>query len=274
MGGFTRALGVRCSHCHVGEEGQPLATYDFASDSVELKRKARAMLRMVQAINGEHLAGLPSRVDPPVRVECVTCHGGRRVPRTLQDELRLAYAAGGLDALVARYDSLRAAYHGRAAYDFAAYPVTEVADELIPTSLADAEAVHTLGLRYNPDDALARTRYIDVALRRAFLESGAAAGVRRFRELVATYPDAVTEALVNRSGYAVLRGGNPAAAVALFRLNAEAHPRSGNVHDSLGEALMAAGEREAAIASYRRSLELDPSNDNAREKLRELGAGG
>lgn len=27
MRGFTRALGVRCSYCHVGEEGQPLSAY-------------------------------------------------------------------------------------------------------------------------------------------------------------------------------------------------------------------------------------------------------
>ena len=32
MPGFTRALGVRCSYCHVGEEGESLSTYDFASD--------------------------------------------------------------------------------------------------------------------------------------------------------------------------------------------------------------------------------------------------
>ena len=41
MAGFTRALGVRCSDCHLGEESQPLAAYDFASDDKELKRKAR-----------------------------------------------------------------------------------------------------------------------------------------------------------------------------------------------------------------------------------------
>ena len=32
MMGFTRALGVRCNHCHVGEDGQPLSTFDFVSD--------------------------------------------------------------------------------------------------------------------------------------------------------------------------------------------------------------------------------------------------
>jgi hypothetical protein len=31
MRGFAIGLGVRCTYCHVGEEGAPLSTYDFAS---------------------------------------------------------------------------------------------------------------------------------------------------------------------------------------------------------------------------------------------------
>ena len=41
MKGFTRALGVRCSYCHKGEEGKPLSTYDFASDENPNKDRAR-----------------------------------------------------------------------------------------------------------------------------------------------------------------------------------------------------------------------------------------
>ena len=55
MRSFTRALGVRCTYCHIGEEGQDLAQYDFESDEKPPKLKAREMLRMVAAINGEHL---------------------------------------------------------------------------------------------------------------------------------------------------------------------------------------------------------------------------
>src|SRR5262245_18476381 len=33
MKGFTRSLVVRCVYCHVGEEGKPLSSYDFASDA-------------------------------------------------------------------------------------------------------------------------------------------------------------------------------------------------------------------------------------------------
>jgi hypothetical protein len=77
MKSFFFGTGLRCSACHVGEEGQPLTTYDFASDEVELKQTARQMLRMVNAINTEHLAALgPERAE----VSCATCHRGERLP--------------------------------------------------------------------------------------------------------------------------------------------------------------------------------------------------
>ena len=63
---FTRALGVRCTHCHVGEEGRPLETYDFPSDDKLPKRQARDMLRMVEAINQQHLARLEERAERSV----------------------------------------------------------------------------------------------------------------------------------------------------------------------------------------------------------------
>ena len=52
----------------------------------------------------------------------------------------------------------------------------------------------------------------------------------------------------------------------------EEFPRSGNVHDSLGEAYLKAGQKDLAIASYRRSLALNPSNQNARDVLKKLEA--
>ncbi|HKY32292.1 MAG TPA: c-type cytochrome [Candidatus Polarisedimenticolia bacterium] len=81
MKGFSRSLGVRCHHCHAGE-GDDLSTYDFASDVKPAKQTARLMLRMVAAINAEHLAGLPAREgsSEPARVLCVTCHRGAARP--------------------------------------------------------------------------------------------------------------------------------------------------------------------------------------------------
>jgi len=276
MAGFTRALGVRCSHCHVGEESADLGTYDFASDEKELKRKAREMLRMVGEINDRHLAGLPDRNDPPVRVECVTCHHGVRVPRTLQAEALIAYDGGGVDALASRYRELRERYYGRAAYDFGDVPLADVgADLQVRGALADAEAVHALNVESNPGAWFAQWRHSQVALLRAFTELGVDAGVARYRELKARYDArAFQEGSVNQLGYTLLRRERIAEAVAVFRLNVEAHPESWNAHDSLGEGYARAGEKDLAVRSYRRSLELNPGNENAREKLRELGVAG
>ena len=128
MRGFTRALGVRCTHCHVGTEGQPLETMDFAADTKPTKKTARQMIRMLQAINGEHLARLAERADPKVTVSCATCHRGITRPRSLIDELLLAYREGGATAAAARFRELRARYYGADAYDFGDVALTEVAN--------------------------------------------------------------------------------------------------------------------------------------------------
>ena len=100
MRGFAFALGVRCQHCHVGEEGQPLASLDFASDEKETKRNARVMLAIVAAINGNHLphlAGDTSRIQ----VECVTCHRGTTRPEQLDSVLLGVDRDAGTDAALA-----------------------------------------------------------------------------------------------------------------------------------------------------------------------------
>jgi tetratricopeptide (TPR) repeat protein len=154
MRGFTEALGVRCSACHVGEEGQPLSEYDFASDDKEMKLKARVMLRMVKAINGEFLANLPDRHEPNVSVTCITCHGGARRPEPIDDIVEQAIASDGLDSAVARYRELRARYYGSRAYDFTEQPLIAVARKLSQDDrAADAMRVLELNLEFLPESA-------------------------------------------------------------------------------------------------------------------------
>lgn len=131
MRGFALALGVRCVYCHVGKEGQPLDSVNFASDDKRPKKVARVMMDMVMHINEEHLADVPERPKPVVVVRCATCHRGVARPRLLDDELRLVLADSGLDATVLRYRSLRERYYGSGSYDFG---------ELVLNQLARAEA--------------------------------------------------------------------------------------------------------------------------------------
>ena len=50
MRGFSFALGTRCEHCHV-EKTPGSHDLDFAADDKQEKKTARAMLKMVDAIN-------------------------------------------------------------------------------------------------------------------------------------------------------------------------------------------------------------------------------
>ena len=272
MAGFTRALGVRCTYCHVGEESIPLAEYDFVSDEKLAKRKARVMIEMVGRINDTHLASLEDRAEPSVSVTCITCHRGTRQPRMLQDVIVQAYDTGGADSAIATYRSLRERFYGRFIYDFGEVPLTDAAGMIVQRgSIGDAVRLLELNVEMNPTSTFARTQYINMALGEAFVERSVSAGMELYGELRERFGSAAfSEPQMNALGYSVMRRGAVDPAIAIFQLNAEAYPESANVHDSLGEAYMVKGDVAAAIRSYERSLELDPGNANARDRLREL----
>jgi hypothetical protein len=73
-GGYARALGVRCTYCHVEQ--------DFASDEKRPKRAAREMAVMHWNIN-QALAKMENLETASEErfINCATCHRGRRDPR-------------------------------------------------------------------------------------------------------------------------------------------------------------------------------------------------
>jgi len=79
MKSFTKALGVQCDFCHVGE-GPDLSTYKFASDSKKHKQSARTMLQMVRSINQDFLPNVAHDEDHTPEVTCNTCHRGMKMP--------------------------------------------------------------------------------------------------------------------------------------------------------------------------------------------------
>jgi tetratricopeptide (TPR) repeat protein len=156
MAGFTRALGVRCTYCHVGREEDPIESYDFAADDKAPKLKAREMLRMVQAINNEHLTKLADRRTPGIVVTCATCHHGVAEPRPIQQILLTAYDAAGADSAEAAYRRLRTRYYGYAAYDFGEVPLADVATALRRRGrLADAVRFYVLNTEFVPGSGFA-----------------------------------------------------------------------------------------------------------------------
>ena len=79
MKGFTRALGVRCEHCHVGE-GDDLTKFDFTADTKPAKATARKMLTMTATLNDAVKdIGEPSKTP---KITCFTCHQGAVKPAT------------------------------------------------------------------------------------------------------------------------------------------------------------------------------------------------
>ena len=203
MAGFTRALGVRCTYCHVGTEAQPLSAYDFVTDEKPEKLKAREMLRMLSAINGDYLPKVPSRREPPIRVGCGTCHHGIAQPRPLQQVLLIAYAAGGADSVDAAYRALRQRYYGSAAYDFGEVPLVDVANTVRAQShMADALRIYQLNTQVTPGSTFAFR-----SLAGAQLAAGdTAAAVASFQQALAINPaDQQSRAAVDRLGKKPLR---------------------------------------------------------------------
>jgi tetratricopeptide (TPR) repeat protein len=120
MRNFAGALGVRCTYCHVGQEGQPLNTFDFAKDDKRAKLVARQMMRMVEEIN-HRIDTLPHDHDQPhdsLRVTCMTCHRGVSRPVPLEQLIAQTAQTSGVDSAARAYRALRERYYGRAAYDF------------------------------------------------------------------------------------------------------------------------------------------------------------
>jgi Photosynthetic reaction centre cytochrome C subunit len=72
-GGYSRALGVACTHCHVEQ--------DFSSDDKRPKRAAREMMDMNRMINERlrSLQNLEGKAEEHF-VSCSTCHRGHTDP--------------------------------------------------------------------------------------------------------------------------------------------------------------------------------------------------
>lgn len=117
MRNITGDLGVRCQFCHLGEEGQPLEQFDFASDQKRTKAVARQMMLMVREINSR-LDTLPDRPTPLLQVTCGTCHRGASRPIPLAALMVETAQGSGADSAIAAYRTLRRRYYGRDAFDF------------------------------------------------------------------------------------------------------------------------------------------------------------
>ena len=119
-----------------------------------------------------------------------------------------------------------------------------------------------------------RTKPLSLVLERALDEGGIPLAKKRFAEAKKAGPGVIDpgERDVNTLGYILLNQGKPDQAIAIFELNTQAHPKSANVWDSLGEAHATAGNQAAAIKAYKKALALDPKSASAKAALDRLTA--
>ena len=89
--GFSRSLGVDCTHCHV--PGQ----WDL--DDKRTKQIARDMSAMVRIINNEHLKKIPNLKSANPSVNCTTCHRGQTRPALELPDARPAAPSGPAEDL-------------------------------------------------------------------------------------------------------------------------------------------------------------------------------
>ena len=183
MRGFSFALGVRCTYCHVGTDG-PGGRMQFALDEKTEKKQARYMMRMADSINRVLLAALPERSDPPVRVDCVTCHRGLSTPATLESTLLATAERAGADSVVLQYRALRADMtSGR--WNFGEWSVNELARKLAARGkTAEAIALLQVNQEHYPNSAS-----IDQQIAEAHLARGERdQAIARFRAALAKQP--------------------------------------------------------------------------------------
>jgi hypothetical protein len=71
--GFSRSLGVTCTHCHTPE--------DWSSESKNKKQIAREMWTMQANINSQMLKNIKN-ISERATINCTTCHRGQTTPAT------------------------------------------------------------------------------------------------------------------------------------------------------------------------------------------------
>lgn len=146
MRGWAGDLGVRCSHCHLG---QSIEGMDFPSDEREAKRVTREMLILTRSINDD----LES--EEGQEVTCYTCHHNlANPPRAIGVELAAASKRRGVTGAIERFRDLHKSYYGTGRYDLSARALAGVAQELVEAGQGeDALLMLAFGLEIFPESA-------------------------------------------------------------------------------------------------------------------------
>jgi hypothetical protein len=183
---FSFALDVRCQYCHAGGDGLSFDGVVFESDEKPAKQTARAMLRMVAALNESILPSIGNRQNPPVKMTCAICHRGLPRPKTLETELTGLIDRDGIEAAAKRYRDLRENGLLLGLFRFDEWEMNEVARVLGEAGKVEAAvAMLELNAEYFPQSV-----DIDLQLADLYLRQGdRARAVARLTAALVKAPD-------------------------------------------------------------------------------------
>lgn len=267
--GLPRRANEGCLFCHVGSMAVPSSEWDWASDQKPMKEKARAMMAMVRDINERYLAGIERSWDRDVG--CYTCHAARTNPMPLTEVLSREYAAGGIDALLETYRTLRSRYFAADAYDFRTPVLARVAEEIAAGgNVEDAAAVHRANIEHS-GDARAHHGLIHLRMTQVLEADGIEAMVRRYDALKTEHPpEAFDSVLLSVLGWRLTRSGREAAGLRLFELNHGEYPDAYSTTEDLAYGRSLAGDRAGAIALAETWLARHPDHELGRRLLADV----
>jgi len=267
--GLPRRANEGCLFCHTGSMDVPSDEWDWASDDNPRKATARSMMAMVAEINEGYLANLERTTEQ--RVTCYTCHAGRTNPLPLEAVLEQSYEAGGIGALIERYQTLRTRYFAADAYDFRPGTLVAVADRLYREGQApDAARVHETNIEASGDPA-AHQGLIRMRMVEALDSRGVEAMVAAYQDLKSVHPaEAWTPGLLSATSWALFRSGQEDAGVRLWELNFEEYPESYTATEDLAWGRASTGALDQGIAIAEAWVARHPDHELGLRLLAEL----
>lgn len=168
MDSYTNGLGVRCTFCHVGEDGKPFSEFDFPSDQLPMKEITRQMIRMTNTVNTTLKDIFKGGTEAPVEVTCATCHHGSAIPQKIEDVLWRKYELKGITETVALYRDMRSKFYGSYTYDFREGVLLAVANrcQREKNQTDDAVTLLELNTQFFPDAPRTLTRLASLYIER------------------------------------------------------------------------------------------------------------
>lgn len=270
--GLPRRANEGCLFCHAGSMEVPSREWDWASDENPMKLKARAMMAMVRDINETHLADIERTWEG--EVGCNTCHSARTNPMPLTEVLLREYDAGGADALVRRYQDLRARYFAADAYDFRTHVLAEVASTIADRGRTDdAARVHQLNIDAT-EDPEANHGLIHLRMVQALEADGIDAMVATYHALESEHPvEAYSPLLIDRLAWNLFRSDRQEAGFRLFELNFAEHPDSYVATEDLAWGSESMGDHQRALSIAEAWVVRHPDHELGLRLLSDLRGG-